>query len=638
MASPGQRKGACGHIMANFDPHSRCARCRDKGLGDDPCVLKLSCEFCDNLSPEQLLQLSTPTYKLRKEKLKSKESLVDPSSVTVVSQVEKQDVAPSSPPHDTETELTLPQPNFRQDLKDLDDKWSTRMARLEALITMGHRPSPQPTFSPVQAPVTHQAPAGSLSQAPFLLSAVPSGQAGPAYGPDRTKATATITSSMDMTSPLENVYPQPDPEPVFSSQSSSGPVASSITQPPPEHSEEGEVSDQEEVLDPSEQDSPDIDKTISEDQNYRETVRGVRAFMGWNHIPDLEYTPTSRSDNPWVGHWAQPVGKVSIDLPPEDWLCKKLENLNLVLIEGYPSKSTEPGGLHVDQYLRPPKSQTRWYGIHPAENKDITRPGKYVTSWPNDAAKLNSSFARIAKSTIASSQPTSRPLSQETLRKWEKAAKETSYICNQSAGFNRCITKVQDAVQEQLKTLQTELGKGKSSAKAQGALDELHFLTAFNQNISFAVGKSLQHLSDFTFVQMANLTLVRRDSYLDHLRAGVKPDTFSSLRNCPLQTRALFPDDIIRKAEDEINNFETHKRTNQPGPGRGGFAGVQKKQHRYQPYSTSWKQDDSSTTGASGKDLPAWKSFGSRGRARGRGRGGQPGRGSRGSKDPKNYK
>ena len=47
--------------MANFDPHSRCARCRDKGLGQDPCVLKLQCELCDNLTPEQLLQLSTPT-------------------------------------------------------------------------------------------------------------------------------------------------------------------------------------------------------------------------------------------------------------------------------------------------------------------------------------------------------------------------------------------------------------------------------------------------------------------------------------------------------------------------------------------------------------------------------------------------
>ena len=47
---------------------------------------------------------------------------------------------------------------------------------------------------------------------------------------------------------------------------------------------------------------PDSDRAISEDQNYRETVRGVRAFMGWTHIPDLEYSPASRTDNPWVGH------------------------------------------------------------------------------------------------------------------------------------------------------------------------------------------------------------------------------------------------------------------------------------------------------------------------------------------------
>ena len=118
--------------------------------------------------------------------------------------------------------------------------------------------------------------------------------------------------------------------------------------------------------------------------------------------------------------------------------------------------------------------------------------------------------------------------------------------------LNRCITKIQDSVQEQLKILQAELGKGKSSAKAQSALDELHYLSSFNQNVSFAMGKSLQHLSDFTFTQMANLTLVRRDSYLEHLKQGVKPDTFSALRNCPLNGYALFPDAVIRKAEDEI--------------------------------------------------------------------------------------
>ena len=38
MASSGQKKGGCGHIMANFDTHIRCARCREKGAGSDPCV------------------------------------------------------------------------------------------------------------------------------------------------------------------------------------------------------------------------------------------------------------------------------------------------------------------------------------------------------------------------------------------------------------------------------------------------------------------------------------------------------------------------------------------------------------------------------------------------------------------------
>ena len=81
----------------------------------------------------------------------------------------------------TSEDLSLPQSSFKKDLQDLDEKWSLRMARLEALITMGQRPQ-HATFSPVKAPVSHAPPAASLSQAPFLLSAVPSGQAGPASG------------------------------------------------------------------------------------------------------------------------------------------------------------------------------------------------------------------------------------------------------------------------------------------------------------------------------------------------------------------------------------------------------------------------------------------------------------------------
>ena len=80
----------------------------------------------------------------------------------------------------------------------------------------------------------------------------------------------------------------------------------------------------------------------------------------------------------------------------------------------------------MDQFLRLPKSQSRWYGIHPAESKDLARPGKYVNTWPKDVAKLNSVFTRIAKPSASSSQPASCPISQDTLRKWETAVKETT--------------------------------------------------------------------------------------------------------------------------------------------------------------------------------------------------------------------
>ena len=77
-----------------------------------------------------------------------------------------------------------------------------------------------------------------------------------------------------------------------------------------------------------------------------------------------------------------------------------------------------------------------------------------------------------------------------------------------------------------------------------------------------------------------------------------------------------------------------------PSPGHGGFAGSHKKdQNRYQPYSTGWKgQDSAKAAGNSGEDMPAWKSFGGRGRPRGRGRRGPANHGSPGSKDVNQYK
>ena len=96
IMSSGQKRGTCGHVMALFDSHKKCARCREKGVGDDPCVKKLECQICKGFTPAQVQQLATPTYKSRKERGEQKmtettssatPTLVDPSDVSLLGRV-----------------------------------------------------------------------------------------------------------------------------------------------------------------------------------------------------------------------------------------------------------------------------------------------------------------------------------------------------------------------------------------------------------------------------------------------------------------------------------------------------------------------------------------------------------------------
>ena len=153
MSSPGQKRGSCGHIMTLFDNHKKCARCRDKGVGDDRCVKKLDCQICKAFTPAQIQQLATPTYKARKESSEQKKSednasttptLVDPSEVTLLGRVscDKSPSVESTPKHKKKRSESSPRSSKREhsrkptsdDLKSLDDKWSERFSRLEAML------------------------------------------------------------------------------------------------------------------------------------------------------------------------------------------------------------------------------------------------------------------------------------------------------------------------------------------------------------------------------------------------------------------------------------------------------------------------------------------------------------------------
>ena len=164
MASPGQRRGVCGHMMAGFDLHERC---RDKGLGSDNCVKKKPCNHCDSLTDQQRGMLSTPQYQIRKEKMAG--LLVSPSKVTVVCIVDP-DQDSDDVQHDApDPSGSGPQETFqisphsaddfvsRKDLDVLRNQLEEKFARFEALLSRGNIFStPKIPVSAVSAPISNQ--------------------------------------------------------------------------------------------------------------------------------------------------------------------------------------------------------------------------------------------------------------------------------------------------------------------------------------------------------------------------------------------------------------------------------------------------------------------------------------------------
>ena len=119
----------------------------------------------------------------------------------------------------------------------------------------------------------------------------------------------------------------------------------------------------------------------------------------------------------------------------------------------------------------------------------------------------------------------------------------------------------------------------------------------FNSSICQATPKTMEHLTEFVFISMGNLTLACRDSHLTHINSGVKPDTLASLRTAPIHIATLCPDSVIKRAEEEIAHFES----------KGQSSGTRGK-GRYHPYERPERKTDRKSSFQS--DKPAWKNIG----------------------------
>ena len=153
------------------------------------------------------------------------------------------------------------------------------------------------------------------------------------------------------------------------------------------------------------------DQQLSDEENYQETVRGVRSFMGWHQVPGFQCSASSQDNNQFAGPRIHSTGNILVKLSSDDWLCRKMEKLNLPLTEDYPTHSSDASGLSRDQFVKVPHTQ-KWYDVY-AQKKGISQSKVYC--WPNEPVKLNNSFTRVARPSISGS-PASRPIAQETLR------------------------------------------------------------------------------------------------------------------------------------------------------------------------------------------------------------------------------
>ena len=117
------------------------------------------------------------------------------------------------------------------------------------------------------------------------------------------------------------------------------------------------------------------------------------------------------------------------------------------------------------QFIKLAKYQNKYCGIHSGNQNPS---GNGMSFSYNKSAKVKSLNRRIVKSSgfSSSNQLAFRPISQETSRKWEKSARESTYICNQAADFIRCLTRVQDDMLTQLQIIQSYKAKGKSLVRS----------------------------------------------------------------------------------------------------------------------------------------------------------------------------
>ena len=607
-----QRRGACGHIMAAFDQHQRCSRCRESKKGQDLCVLGEACHLCEALTPDQLKQLSTPKYRERKEKAKAASTSsstveVDPSTVTVLGSPSSEDRAALQPtgqdkgkkkksatvstpakksqePGASATLLESPPPGstgpdlpFRRDIAVSQmDLTAMTMAIKDELIAREERREQERSrreqereeawatrFARLEAKLV-----SSTFRPPPSSSAPPERE--PEQEPERD------SDDEDTTQPQEAEIVLDTQESDLEMSDKDGESGAVDSRPVPASSSQSQPHFT------SHQPAQDTGSESDQEMSYRETMSALRHTLGWK-IPDHEGQTVSKN-MPWLNtKKSNPSGRLAVHLPVDDHLCDLMAGLQVSVAEGNNTRASEPSPLTRGQFLRGPQ-KSRWYSMY--HEQSATGPGQ-VKWWSQEAQRLNTTFQNLCRP-AASSAPHSLAISQDNLRRWERVSRDQSVMINHAAGMIRG----QGVIKEKLDCLMHKLTRDLSRQftlpeSISENLQDLRAGIEFSHRLSSSVSNVIRDLTEGVLSNLANTVLLRRDSYIEGLRPGVSMDTAARLRAGPFHSETLFDEEMIAKAESELKHSESNPR---PGPER-----KERSTGRYQPYPSARPREESST-------------------------------------------
>ena len=266
------------------------------------------------------MKLENNEFSRKKSEDSTTSTLVDPSDITLLGRVSSDELSSvESTPKQKKRSDGSPRFSKRKhsskptsdDLKSLDGKWSERFSCLEAMLlsqsfavlvrlvnSASVVPREHPFFNPgASTSVMFSEGTGSGETTQLTATQPPLGVPGttrPVQGP----GTSEVLATQPLLVPGAGTATQPSQAPgacpeVLPSSCDASPSDQSVsggrnTEVAGESESEADLDGEPasaSIHDQSELPETTMDQDLSEDANYRETIRGVRSFMGWHHIP-----------------------------------------------------------------------------------------------------------------------------------------------------------------------------------------------------------------------------------------------------------------------------------------------------------------------------------------------------------------